>query len=98
MGKKEQNQNGNFTLRNRFRYWFDNRMTKGAFGLIRVLIAVSILIAVLIAALIIVLKFSEEGEEASTFWDSLATVLNAEMSYFEDGTLGYLILPHFVIP
>lgn len=96
MGKKEQNQNGNFTLRNRFRYWFDNRMTKGAFGLIRVLIAVSILIAVLIAALIIVLKFSEEGEEASTFWDSLATVLNAEMPYFEDGTLGYLILMSLV--
>ena len=93
MGKgKDKNRRESFTLKNRFRYWFDNRMAKGAFGLIRVLIAVSILLAVIIAAMIIILSFAEEGEEASTFWDSIATVINAEVPYFADGSLGYVLL------
>ena len=90
--RKRRNKQENFTLKNRFRYWFDNRMTKGSFGLIRILIAVSILLAVLVAGLIIVLGFSEEGEEVSTFWDSIATVINAWMPSFEDGSIGYLVL------
>ena len=96
MGKRNRNKNENFTLKNRFRYWFDNRMTKGSFGLIRILIAFSILLAVFVAGLIIVLGFSEEGEEAATFWDSIATVINAWMPSFEDGSPGYLILMSLV--
>ena len=94
--RKNRNKNANFTLKNRFRYWFDNRMTKGSFGLIRVLIAFSILLAVFVAGLIVVLGFSEEGEEAATFWDSIATVINAWMPSFEDGSPGYLVLMSIV--
>ena len=61
MGKRNRNKNENFTLKNRFHYWFDNRMTKGSLGLIRVLIVFSILLAVFVAGLIIALGFSEEG-------------------------------------
>ena len=81
-----------FTLKERFSYWFDNRMSKGSLGFIRILIAASVILAVLIAGLIILFGFNEEGETASVFWDSIATVLNAWMPYFSDGTPGYLIL------
>ena len=62
-----------FSLRERFRYWFDNRMTGGSLGFIRILIAASLLLAVFMAALIILLGFGGEGETASVFWDSIAT-------------------------
>ena len=79
-------------LKERLGYWFDNRMSKGSLGFIRILIIASILLAVLIAVLIICFGFNEEGETASVFWDSIATVLNAWMPYSDDGSLGYLIL------
>ena len=89
MKKEKKN---NFSLKDRFRYWFDNRMTKGSLGLIRILIIASVLLAVLIAGLIILLHFNEEGETASVFWDSIATLINAWMPSFGDGSPGYVIL------
>ena len=83
---------GEFTWKERFSYWFDNRMAKGSLGLIRTLLAASIVLAVIIALLIVVCGFSEEGGAASVFWDSIATVINAWMPYYEDGGPGYLIL------
>lgn len=92
MRKRDSYRSEKFTLKNRFRYWFDNRMTKGSLGFIRVLIAASVMLAVIIAGLIILFGFSEEGETASVFWDSIATVINAWMPSFEDGSPGYLVL------
>ena len=89
---KHNNKSDKFTLKNRFHYWFDNRMAKGSLGFIRVLIIASVLLAVLVAGLIILFRFNEEGEVASVFWDSIATVINAWMPSFEDGSPGYLIL------
>ena len=89
--KKRSDKQRNFTLKERFQYWFDNRMTKGSLGLIRVLIVVSVILAISMAGLIILFKFNEEGEVASVFWDSIATVINAWMPSFEDGSPGYLI-------
>ena len=83
---------GKFNLKNRFKYWFDNRMTKGSLGFIRILIIVSVLLAILIAGIIILFHFNEEGEVASTFWDSIATIINAWMPSFGDGSVGYVIL------
>ena len=37
-------------------------------------------------------EFNEEGEVASVFWNSIATVINAWMPYYEEGSVGYLIL------
>ena len=88
--KKEKK--SSFRLKDRFLYWFDNRMTKGSLSFIRVLIIASLLLAILIAGLIILFRFNEEGEVASVFWDSIATVINAWMPSFEDGSPGYVIL------
>ena len=81
-----------FPLRKRFQYWFDNRMTRGSLGFIRILIIASILIAVLMGTVIIVCGFSDEGEGGAVIWDSIATVINAWMPSFEDGSPGYLVV------
>ena len=89
---KKQIEKGKFSFKDRFNYWFDNRMTKGSLGLIKALIAASVALAVLIAGLIILFRFNEEGEIGSVFWNSIATVINAWMPYFDEGSPGYLVL------
>ena len=90
--KKRKTGKSSFTLRERFHYWFDNRISKGSLGFIRILIIVSLVFAVLMAGLIILMGYNAEGETASVFWNSIATMLNAWMPYFEEGSPGYLIL------
>lgn len=90
--KRENRPQTPFSLKDRFGYWFDNKMTKGSLALIRVLIVASVLLAMLIAGLIILFGFNEDGETASVFWNSVATVINAWMPNFEEGSVGYLIL------
>ena len=81
-----------FSLKERFNYWFDNRMARGSLGLIRSLVAASILLAVVVAALIVLFRLNGESDAASVFWDSIATIINAWMPSYEDGEIGYLIL------
>ena len=81
-----------FTLKQRFSYWFDNRIAEGSLGLIRILIVFSVLLVLMITGLIMLLGLSEEGEGGAVLWDSIATVINAWMPYSSDGSIGYLIL------
>lgn len=80
------------TLKERFSYWFDKRMEHGSLSLIKLLAVVSLVIVVVISFLIFILGFNEEGGFRSAFWNSLATIINSWMPYFEDGSPGYLIL------
>ncbi len=81
-----------FSLKKRIQYWFDNRIANGSLGLIRALIAASLVMAVLIAGLILLFGFQEDSEPAAVIWDSIATVINAWMPYWDEGSLGYLLL------
>lgn len=92
MKKAKSNKTKGIPFKERFGYWFDNRMAKGSLNLIKILIVVSLVVALLIAGLIILFGFNEEGEVASVFWNSIATVINAWMPYYEEGSVGYLIL------
>ena len=89
---KDKDRDGKPTLRERFRYWFDNRMANGSLGLIRLLLVATILVIVIIAVLILVLGFSEDGDAGGVFWETMSTVINAWMPSYEDGGIGYLIL------
>ncbi|MBR6321567.1 MAG: hypothetical protein IKR59_01745, partial [Lachnospiraceae bacterium] len=80
------------TLKQRFSYWFDNKMSGGSLGLIKLLAIVSLVIIVVIAAAIFIFSAAEERDIGSAFWDSMATVINAWMPSFEDGGPAYLIL------
>jgi K+/H+ antiporter YhaU regulatory subunit KhtT len=93
---KKNSINKKFNFKNRFRYWFDNKMTNGSLGLIRMLIIASVLLAVLVAFLIIIFNFNEDSEIIAVIWDSISTIINAWMPSFEDGTIGYVILMSIV--
>lgn len=93
MNKRQiKNMRRQFTLKERFRYWFDNRMAKGSLGFIRILIIASVLLAVLIAGIIILCGFHGDSDVGSVFWDSISTVINAWMPSYEDGSIGYILL------
>jgi Trk K+ transport system NAD-binding subunit len=82
-----------FTVEKRLNYWFDNRMAKGSFWLIRDLILVTLLIALLIAVYIIIFGLSEDKENVEVLWTSISTVMNAWMPEYDGEVgLGYLIL------
>ena len=82
-----------FSLKDRFRYWFDNRMTKSSLGLIRVLVIASVLLAVLLGVLIFCFGFNDEGTGLwATIWNSIVTLINAWMPEFDEQSTGYLIL------
>ncbi|MBO7403628.1 MAG: hypothetical protein J6V24_01590, partial [Clostridia bacterium] len=73
-------------------YWFDNRISGGSMGLIRLLAVISLFIVLLIALIIFLFHLNGEDGFLAAFWDSAATVINAWMPSFEDGGIGYLIL------
>ena len=89
MSKKKDNRP---KFKDRFRYWFDNRMANGSLGLIRLLLFVTIIIIVVISVIILVCGFSEDGDAGGVFWETMSTVINAWMPSFEDGSIGYIIL------
>lgn len=89
MSKKKDNRP---KLKDRFRYWFDNRMANGSLGLIRLLLIVTVIIIVVISVIILVCGFSEDGDAGGVFWETMSTVINAWMPSFEDGSIGYIIL------
>ncbi len=80
------------SLQERFRYWFDNSMSKGSISLIRVLVIFTILAVAGLSGLIILFKLSPEKEGFAVFWGILTTVINAWMPAAEEGGIGYLIL------
>lgn len=79
-------------LKDRFRYWFDNRMANGSLGLIRILLIATVLVIALIAAVILICGFVEDGEPGGVFWETMSTVINAWMPSYEDGSVGYIVM------
>ena len=57
--KKAKNGQRSFSIKKQFQYWFDNRISKGSLGFIRVLIVLSILLAILMGALAVLSDFRE---------------------------------------
>ncbi|MBQ6655279.1 MAG: hypothetical protein IJM79_07145 [Erysipelotrichaceae bacterium] len=80
------------SLKDRFTYWFDNQMSKGSVGLVRILLIFTLLVVLLIAAIIFSCGFSEDQGFIGVLWDSLATIINAWMPSFEEGSIGYICM------
>lgn len=66
-----------FTLKERLQYWFDNRMSGGSMGLLRLLLICSLLMILVITLIITGLHFNPEQNFGATLWESFATVINA---------------------
>ena len=77
--------------KDRFSYWFDNHMSKGSIGLIRILLIFSLLAVLLVSGLIMAFGFNDGESFAGVLWNSIATIINAWMPSFEEGSIGYLL-------
>ncbi|MBP5168214.1 MAG: hypothetical protein ILP14_03315, partial [Oscillospiraceae bacterium] len=90
--KIRNNKQRSFSIKKQLQYWFDNRISKGSLGFIRVLIALSVFLAIIMAALSILFGFQGDRNPLSVFWNSIATLINGYFPSFEDGSHGYVIL------
>ncbi|MBR2812820.1 MAG: hypothetical protein IKD69_15715 [Solobacterium sp.] len=72
------------TLKERFNYWFDNRMSKGSFGLIRILVLVSVVIVMFLCGLIILWKLNDELTPFGVLWEGFSTIINGWMPSYQE--------------
>ncbi len=80
------------SVNERFHYWFDNRMSRGSKGMIGILVLVTLMTALL--ATLIIMLFGLNGGLGipAVFWDMMATIMNKWMPFFEDHSIGYLLV------
>ena len=69
------------SFKERFQYWFDNRMAKGSRTLIELLLLGSVIIVVLLVILMTVL--SREGGFFENLWNGFVTLINAWMPEYD---------------
>lgn len=82
------------TWKEKLRYRFDEQMSKGSLGLIK-LLALASALAALVGAVILHaagLAFGEKDSFAVELWDSLVTLINQWLPYYEDGWRGYRLV------
>ena len=80
-------------IRDRFQYWFDNKMTKSSFGLIRILIVFTFVFMALLAMIMIFSGILNPAEEEKALVNSITTVINSQTPEFsEKSSPGYIIL------
>ena len=80
------------SFKDRFRYWFDNRMSKGSISLIRFLVVFSVIFVLGMTGIAMLFRFNDEQEAAGIIWDGFSTIINAWMPSYEDGSIGYLFV------
>ena len=71
------------SFKDRFRYWFDNRMSKGSIELIRILLIFTILVILFLTGIILIFKLNGETGAVGVIWQSLATIINAWMPDYD---------------
>ena len=77
----------------KFAYWFDTQMSKGSIALIKLLAIATIIAIVFITMALIATGYSTPSTwGADAFWDSFATVMNAEFPEFDDVESKHLII------
>ena len=69
------------SFKERFQYWFDNRMAKGSRTLIELLLLSSVIIVLLLVILMTVL--SREGSFFGNLWNGFVTLINAWMPEYD---------------
>ena len=80
------------SLSERFRYRFDTLMARGNVSMVKMLVICTLAIVILLTVGIHLLTAPEERDLGGSFWDTLASAVNAWMPYSEDGNLAYILL------
>ena len=79
--------------KDKIQYWFDNKMTKGSFSLIKLLIISTFIFMAFLAGVMILTGILNENENEKAMVNSLTTVINAQTPEFsETSSVGYIIL------
>lgn len=89
---KDNREKQQYTLKERFSYWFDNHVSNGIIGVVRQLAIISLIVAFIIAMLIVGLGFNGDNSLIAVLWDSFSTILNAEIPSSDAGDRGYIAL------
>ncbi|MBR4896198.1 MAG: hypothetical protein IKZ41_07210, partial [Clostridia bacterium] len=58
------------SLKKKILYWFDNRISGGSMGLIRLLAILSLIVVLLVALIIFLFGLNGEDGFLAAFWDS----------------------------
>lgn len=72
------------SIKEKIRYWLETKLSKTPLEFIKIIAILTILLAFVIACLIRLFN-SSEASFAASFWDTLASSINAWMPYSEDG-------------
>lgn len=73
-----------YTLKQRIAYWFENRISDSPMSLVRIMSIVTIVLAAIVALIITYIGLVDKSDYFYTFWDTLASSINAWMPYSED--------------
>ena len=90
--KKEKTGRRSFSIVERYRYWFDNKMANGSLGFLRILITGSLFQGFIICGLILLFGVYGDSSPGSVVWDTFATLINGWFPFYEEGSIAYLIL------
>ena len=80
------------TLKEKFLYWFDNRMSGGSLGLIKLLTIITVITA-LVGACVMqafgILVLGQYDTFGARLWTSFSSVINTFLPYYSDGDAKY---------
>ncbi len=83
------------TRRQRFSYWFDNKMAKGTSSLIKLLVIFTLTVGIIIALFLFFFNLTSEEKFAPVLWKSIMTVLKSGFPGYHDGGPAYRYLVLF---
>lgn len=73
-----------YSIKQRITYWFENRISDNPISLIKIMAIITIVIAAIVAFIITCVGLVDKNHYFYTFWDTLASSINAWMPYSED--------------
>ena len=76
----------------RFRYRLDGMMARGNVSMVKMLVIATLAVILLLTLAIHLTTPAAERDFGGSFWDALASAVNAWMPYSEDGSGGYILL------
>ena len=86
-----------YSLKQRFRYWIDKRMSNGTISMVKLLAFVVLGAVLLVTVLVMLFHMQKEGKGfLASFWDNLRSAMSSSFPSSDSGTIGYIILYTFL--
>ena len=80
-------------LKKRFRYWIDDKMSKGTASMIKLLLFTVLSVVIVVTALVMAFDLGGDGKSLiAIFWDNLRSAMSSSFPASNSGTLLYIVL------